>query len=111
MYILFVGSIHAAKEDPEQREVYDRLIALKRYHMRHGRVGSTQTERQKTISWYCILYQSNLSILETKRKVQSTPTHITLVCKRIFFICKSVQKVGAQLLFDDENDGEFARMD
>ena len=35
---LLSGSVHAAKEDPEQREVYEELVAMKRYHRRFGKV-------------------------------------------------------------------------
>ena len=39
LVILHTGSIHAAKEDPEQRETYEKLLAMKRYHRRYGGVG------------------------------------------------------------------------
>jgi len=32
-----LGSVHVAKEDPEQREQYEKLCALKRYHKRFGK--------------------------------------------------------------------------
>ena len=36
--LLLAGSVHAAKEDPEQRETYETLLAMKRYHKRYGKV-------------------------------------------------------------------------
>lgn len=33
-----LGSIHAAKEDPEERGKYDKLVAANRYHHRYGKV-------------------------------------------------------------------------
>ena len=38
---LLSGSVHAAKEDPEQREVYEELVAMKRYHRRFGKVNES----------------------------------------------------------------------
>ena len=32
------GGIRYAKEDPEQRNKYEELVAMKRYHRRYGQV-------------------------------------------------------------------------
>ena len=38
--LILPGSIHRCRDDPEQREKYEKLMAMKRHHRRFGKVGN-----------------------------------------------------------------------